>query len=388
MFRILTLNNIAEAGLEIFNSNKYSLGNDIADPDAILLRSFNMHAYTIPKSLQVISRAGIGVNNIPIEAMTKLGIPVLNTPGANANAVKELVITSMLLACRNVLSAWEYTHKVSGSDIEINEQVEKDKKQFAGFELIEKTLGVIGLGQIGVKVANAAASLGMKVIGYDPAMTIENAWQLNPAITQAEQLEQVLQHSDFVTVHVPLNDKTQKLLNAERIQLMRSGAILLNFAREEIVDNQALVAALSSGKLHNYVCDFPNNLLKNNPRVICLPHLGASTSEAEENCAVMAAQQIKQYLELGQIKNSVNFPTVSMPKSDGFRLAVINENVPNMVAQISTVISQEKINIIDLLNKSRENVAYNLIDINQPITETLLQKITAIKGVVRARGIQ
>ncbi len=387
MFRILTLNNIADAGLKIFNPDKYTLSNNIANPDAIILRSFNMHDYTMPKSLQVVSRAGIGVNNIPVETMTKLGIPVLNTPGANANAVKELVITSMLLACRNILSAWQYTSHISGSDTEINAQVEKDKKQFSGFELIEKTLGIIGLGQIGVKVANAAASLGMKVIGYDPAMTVENAWQLNPTVSQAEHLEQVLLNSDFVSVHVPLNDKTRKLLNAERINLMRSNAILLNFAREEIVDNQALVEALNSGKLHYYVCDFPNNILKNNPRVICLPHLGASTSEAEENCAVMAAQQIKQYLELGTIKNSVNFPAVSMPKSDGYRLAVVNENVPNMVAQISSVISGEKINIIDLLNKSRENVAYNLIDINQPVSEKLLRGISSIKGVIKARGI-
>jgi len=387
MFRILALNNIADAGLKSFNPNKYSLSKDMANPDAILLRSFNMHDYPIPPSLQVISRAGIGVNNIPVDAMTKLGIPVLNTPGSNANAVKELVITSMLLACRNVLSAWAYAGQVSGTDNEINEQVEKNKSQFSGFELVEKTLGIIGLGQIGVKVANAATSLGMKVIGYDPAMTVENAWQLNPAVRQAENLEQVLTHADFVTIHAPLNEKTKKLLNAERIKLMRSNAILLNFAREEIVDNEALIAALNAGKLHYYVCDFPNNLFKNNPRIICLPHLGASTSEAEVNCAVMAAQQIQQYLELGHIKNAVNFPTVSMPASEGHRLAVINENIPNMVAQISSVISQEKINIIDLLNKSRENIAYNLIDINQPVTEKLLQGISAVKGVIRARAI-
>jgi len=337
MYRILTLNNIADVGIKTFNATKYHVSADIADPDAILVRSSKLHDYSFPETVQVIGRAGVGVNTIPIKQLTQSGIPVLNTPGANANAVKELVITGMLLACRNICTAWEYAHQVTGSDTDINMQIEKQKKKFAGFELPGRTLGVIGLGHIGVRVANAANDLGMRVIGYDPAITVQHAWQLSSAIQQADHIEEVLRHADFISLHIPLNEHTKNLFHADRIQQVKTGAIILNFARNEIVDNEALISALTSGKLSHYVCDFPTNALKTHPQVICLPHLGASTQEAEENCAVMAAQQIQGFLEFGHIKNSVNFPSINMPKTEGYRLCVINKNVPNMVAQISTV---------------------------------------------------
>ena len=387
MFKILTLNNISSRGLEKFDHEHYMLGDDVKDPNAILVRSFNMHEFKLPESTLIVGRAGAGTNNIPIDAYTELGIPVLNTPGANANAVKELVITGMLLACRNIYPALNYTQTLSGDDPSIHQAVESNKKRFSGFELPNKTLGIIGLGNIGVKVANAARNLGMNVIGFDPAITVRAAWELRSSVVKAEQIDEVISKSDFITVHVPLNDKTRHLIDAQTIKQMRDGVVLLNFARDGIVDNQALQEALNAGKVHSYVCDFPNALFKDDPRVIALPHLGASTREAEENCAVMIAEQVQDYLTQGHILNSVNFPNIKMRRKEGYRLTVVNRNVPNMVAAISTVLSSANINIIDMINKSRDNIAYTLLDVSDPVSDELLQQIIAIDGVVRARMV-
>lgn len=386
MFQILTLNNISPIGLNEFDTDLFHVANDIKNPDAILLRSFDLHHYDIPSSTSLIVRAGAGTNNIPLDAMTARGIPVLNTPGANANAVKELVLTGMLIGCRNICAAWDYVQHLKADD-DIHTLVEKQKKAFVGTELPGKTLGIIGLGHIGVKVANAADALEMKVIGYDPAMTVQNAWELSAAVQKAESIEEVLRHSDFVSIHVPLIDATRNLLNSQRLQQMRKGAILLNFARDGIVDNAALMAAIKSKHIARYICDFPEAEFIGIPEIISLPHLGASTLEAEENCAVMAARQIIAFLKTGTIKHSVNFPQVHLPKNDGQRVAIVNANVPNMVAQISAVFSKDQCNIIDMINKSRNNIAYTLIDIDGPISPKLLEQLEAIEGVIRARVI-
>lgn len=387
MYKIKILNNISPVGLSRFSADHYEVTPDIKNPDAILLRSFNMHDMEIPESVQAIGRAGVGTNNIPIQKLTALGIPVLNTPGANANAVKELVITGMLLASRNICRAWDYTRQIEGDDDTLHHQVEKQKKQFAGFELPDKTLGVIGLGKIGVKVANAAVQLGMNVIGYDPAITVRNAWELSSNVQQAEALKDAIHNSDFISLHVPLNDKTHDLVNADTLKMMKPNVVLLNFARAPIVNNEALAEAFKTNHVRNYVCDFPCNYFKNNSQVISLPHLGASTKEAEENCAVMVADQIQSYLEKGIIRNSVNFPTVTLPRGDGHRIAIANLNVPNMVAQISTILSQANINIIDMINKSRDEIAYTIMDINADISNETLNQIHSIEGVVRARRL-
>ena len=385
MHNILTLNNIAKVGLDKFNSD-YHVSDDLKNPEAILLRSHNLHDYDIPASVQVIARAGAGTNNIPIEKMTALGIPVLNTPGANANAVKELVITGMLLACRNICPAWEYACNVQGSNEEITKQVEKNKKNFSGFELPGRTLGIIGLGNIGVKVANAARYLDMNVIGFDPAITVESAWQLRSSVQQATNIDEVIANSDFISIHVPLNQHTKNLIDSKQFAAMKQGVTLLNFARSGIINDHALLQALQINKVHRYVCDFPSNEFKANPKVISLPHLGASTVEAEENCAVMAANQIKLFLETGEIKNSVNFPNVKLSKSTGTRIGIVNKNVPNMVAQITGKLSHEGINIVDMINKSRNDIAYTLID-TESIDDKVLHMIEEIDGVIHARLI-
>nr|MCH9744598.1 phosphoglycerate dehydrogenase [Gammaproteobacteria bacterium] len=383
MFKIQILNNIAQQGLEQFDNKHYELNAEPKNPDAILCRSYNLHDMAIEDSVKIIARAGAGTNNIPLDKMTQLGIPVLNTPGANANAVKELVITGLLLACRNICTAWDYARNVEGDAKTVATEVEKNKKNFSGYELPGKTLGIIGLGNIGVKVANAARYLGMNVIGYDPAITVKSAWELRSSVKQAEQLQQVLRDSDFISLHVPLNKHTKNLIDKNAINGMKDNAVLLNFARDGIIDQRALLAALQSGKIHRYVCDFPHPDFKNNEKVICLPHLGASTKEAEENCAVMAAQQIKCFLETGEIKHSVNFPNVKLAKTDGHRLSIVNANVPNMVAQISSVLSENNLNIIDMINKSRDNIAYTLVDVNTKPPSDTLKKLSAIEGVVK-----
>ncbi len=385
LHQIQILNNIAQIGLTEFDS-KYQLETNPKNPEAILLRSFELSAEQIAATVNVIARAGVGVNNIPIEYCNNLGIPVLNTPGANANAVKELVLTGMLLACRNITQAWYYTQSLSGDDQQLHERVEKDKKQFAGSELAGKTLAVIGLGHIGLRVANAAIDLGMKVIGFDAAITVKHAWQLSSQVTQAHSMLDALQNADYVSLHIPLNDKTKHLFNSKLFAQMKKSSVLLNFSRAEIVEKAALFSALNNN-LHYYVCDFPSADFIGKPKIICLPHLGASTQEAEENCAVMAAQQIKSFLEHGEIRNSVNFPEVLMPRSTGFRLAVVNANVPNMLAQISAVFSQKNINIIDMINKSRNEIAYTLLDLEQNVDEATLLQLKKIQGVIRVRKI-
>ena len=308
MRKILTLNNISPAGLEHFPRDSYEVASEIQHPDAILLRSFKMHDMELPPSVKAIGRAGAGVNNIPVERMSRAGIPVFNTPGANANAVKELVIAGMLIAARNLCQAWDFARSLEGEDAAIHAAVESGKKQFVGFELPGKTLGVVGLGAIGVQVANGALAQGMNVVGFDPQITVRRAWEMSSQVRQAASIEELLASVDFVTFHVPLVDATRNMINADRISLLRNSAVILNFSRDGVVDDAAVVAAIDSGKVYSYVCDFPNNLLKDHPRVVTLPHLGASTQQAEENCAVMVVEQVRDYLENGSVRNSVNFP--------------------------------------------------------------------------------
>lgn len=387
MFKILTLNNISVAGLERLPRDRYEIASEIQHPDAILVRSHNMHDMEFPPSLKAVGRAGAGVNNIPVAKLSARGIPVFNAPGANANAVKELVLAGMLIAARNICQAWDFARNVQGSDEEISRQVESGKKRFVGFELPGRTLGVVGLGAIGVKVANAALALGMKVIGYDPDITVQRAWQLSADVQQAHSVDDLLMRSDFVTFHVPLTAGTRHMINADRLQNMKKGVVLLNFAREGILDDEAVCAALDAGKVYAYVCDFPSNRLKNHPRVITLPHIGASTEEAEENCAIMVAEQVRDYLENGNIRNSVNFPDVWMPRTEGSRLAVANANVPNMLGQISTTLAKAGLNIVDMINKSRGELAYTLVDVETDIPQHTVDEIAAIQGVLAVRTI-
>jgi D-3-phosphoglycerate dehydrogenase len=385
-YRILLLNDISRRGLERLPRERYEVGSSFESPDAILVRSAELHGVAIPPGVRAIGRAGAGVNNIPVELMSRRGIPVFNAPGANANAVKELVLAGLLLAARNIGPAWLFARALEGNDAAIEAAVEKGKKKFVGFELPGRTLGVAGLGAVGVEVANAALVLGMKVLGYDPQLTVQRAWQLSSSVEQAASLEDLFTRSDAVTVHVPLNARTQRLVNAARLALARKGLTLLNFARGAIVDDAAVLAALDSRRLHAYVCDFPSRALKNHPRVVALPHLGASTGEAEDNCAVMVADQLRDFLENGNIKNSVNYPEAVLPRAPRTtRLAVANRNVPNMVGQISTCLAARGINIADLLNKSRGEFAYTLIDVDGAVGPELLGQIEAIDGVLSAR---
>ncbi|MCG7963762.1 MAG: 3-phosphoglycerate dehydrogenase family protein [Candidatus Thiodiazotropha taylori] len=387
MYKILTLNNISVAGLDRLPRDSYEVASEVSHPDAILLRSYKMHDMEVPPTVQAIGRAGAGVNNIPVADMTSKGIPVFNAPGANANAVKELVLAGALLAARNLGQAWRFATDLDGSDPEVSKQVESGKKDFVGFELPGRTMGVIGLGAIGVKVANACRALGMNVIGYDPTITVQSAWKLASEVEQALSVDDLLSKSDFVTFHVPLTDATADMINADRLKLMKPGSVLLNFARNGIINDQAAVEALDSGHLYAYVCDFPNNLLKGHPRVITLPHLGASTKEAEDNCAIMVADQVKDYLENGNITNSVNFPSINLPRNGGHRIAVVNNNVPNMVGQISTDLANEGLNILDMLNKSRDDVAVTLLDVDQKPSEQLIETLSTIEGVLSVRSL-
>ncbi len=387
MFKILTLNNISPVGLERLPRDHYEVASEMQHPDAILLRSADMHKMELPKSVKAIGRAGVGVNNIPVEKFTKLGVPVFNAPGANANAVKELVLTGMLLAARNICQAWEFARKLDGDDATLNKLVEAGKKDYAGFELQYRTLGVIGLGAIGREVSNSALALGMKVIGFDPGITVQGAWKLSSDVQQAASVDDLVSRVDFLTLHVPLADVTRHLINAQRLKLMKQGAVLLNFAREGIVDDKALKEALDSGKIYAYVCDFPANIFKNHARVIALPHLGASTAEAEDNCAIMVAEQVRDFLENGNICNSVNYPEVMMPRTEGYRIAIANANVPNMVGQISTAMAKANLNIVDLLNKSRGDFAYTLADVQSPIPDSVVKEIANINGVLSVRTL-
>ena len=388
MLYVKTLNNISDKGLAKLPGDVFTVGDDVDNPDAILLRSFKMHDMELPTNLKAVGRAGAGVNNIPVEKLSKLGIPVFNAPGANANAVKELVIAGLLLAARNICQAWDYTRKLEGDDAELHKQVEAGKKQYAGFELPGRTLGVVGLGAIGRYVANAAVDLGMKVIGFDPGITVEGAWQLSADVKKAGSIEELLRNVDFVTFHVPLIDATRDMINADSIKIMRDGATILNFARDGIVNDEAVVAAIDSGKIHAYVCDFPSNTLKGHDRVIALPHLGASTGEAEENCAIMVAEQVKDFLLTGNISNSVNFPEVSSPKETDFRVVIANENIPKMLGSISTVMADAGLNIHDMVNKSRGDIAYTVVDCDSQIPADVVSKLAEIEGVLSVRVIQ
>ena len=386
MFRILTLNNISVKGLEHLPREHYEVGFETACPDAILVRSHKMHGMQIPPNLKAVGRAGAGVNNIPVDELSRLGIPVFNTPGANANAVKELVLAGMLVASRNICQAWDYARRLHGDDQRLHQLIEAEKQQFAGFELPGRTLGVFGLGAIGVLVANAARALGMNVVGYDPRITVTRAWQLSADVERAHSIDDMLSRVDFVTFHVPLMEETQRMINRERLRLMRDHTVILNFARTGIVDDVAVCEAIDAGKIYAYVCDFPSARLKDHPRVIALPHLGASTREAEDNCAVMVAQQVREYLEQGTIKNSVNFPEVNLPRKGVARLAVVNDNVPDMVAKISHFLGNRMVNIVHMVNESNGALAYTLLDTDTAISDDIIADIVATEGVLRARA--
>jgi D-3-phosphoglycerate dehydrogenase len=385
-FRILTLNNISLRGLERLPRDTYEVASEIGHPQAILLRSADMHAMDIPDTVLAVARAGAGTNNIPVGRLSARGVPVFNAPGANANAVKELVIAGMLIAARNLCQAWAFVRELPAGGEDLGRQVEAGKKRFVGFELPGRTLGVVGLGAIGVEVANAAHLLGMKVLGYDPQITVQRAWQLSSGVEQSVSLDDLFARADMVTVHVPLMDATRGIVNAQRIGLMQKGSVVLNFARAGIVDEAAVLAALDAGALSAYVCDFPTAANKDHPRVVALPHLGASTGEAEENCAMMVADTLRDYLENGNVRHSVNFPEAMLPRVPGtHRIAIANSNVPNMVGQISTKLAAAGLNIADLLNKSRGELAYTLIDIDAPVPPDVLEGIAGIDGVLAAR---
>ena len=381
-FRILTLNSISGVGLKRFPAGHYVIGNHVEDPDAILVRSHDMHAMDIGAGVKAIGRAGAGTNNIPVPKMSARGVPVFNAPGANANAVKELVIAGLLIGARNLVPALKFVEGLHGDDKTLHEVVEDGKKQFSGSELPQHALGVLGLGRVGSLVADAAIKLGMNVLGYDPEITVEAAWSLPSQVRKAHSIEEVLKGCEFVTVHVPLIAATRDLIGAERIKLMKTGSILLNFAREGIVNTDAVLSALASKRLKYYICDFPSQRLLGHPQVIALPHLGASTREAEDNCAVMVVDQVREYLENGTIENAVNFPDVVMARESPYRLGIANANVPNMVGQISTAMAQAGLNIHNMLNKSRGEMAYTLVDVDSPVPAPLVRQLESIEGVL------
>jgi D-3-phosphoglycerate dehydrogenase len=387
MFKIKTFNNISEKGLNRLPSSNYDIDPDHESPEAIILRSHKLHDYPIPESLLAVGRAGAGTNNVPVAKMSQRGIPVFNAPGANANAVKELVIAGMLLACRNICQAWDYARHVDGTPEQQNKAVEDGKKRYVGYELPRRTLGVVGLGAIGVYVANAAVALGMRVVGFDPTITVRSAWKMSAEVHEMPSVDELVKQSDFVTFHVPLLESTKHLLNAQRIASMKKGATVLNFARDGIVDDAAVLKALDDGWLHAYVSDFPAENLKGHERVITLPHLGASTVEAEENCAIMVADQIRDFLENGNIHNSVNFPELRLARIGDVRLTIANQNRPDMVGQISHVLGQAGVNIQHMSNESRGELAYNLMDLDKAIDRDTLTAIKAIDGVLSTRQI-
>jgi D-3-phosphoglycerate dehydrogenase len=385
-FRVATYNAISARGLERFPQPAYAVGKALAEPDAILLRSHALQLSEIPPTVKAIARAGAGVNNIPVDEMSRRGVPVFNAPGANANAVKELVVAAMLLAARNIIPAAAFVQRLA-VDGDFDKHVEDAKKQFAGFELPGRTLGVIGLGAIGGLVADTAIRLGMSVIGYDPEITVDNAWRLPAAVRRAASIEQVLKASDFVTLHVPLGDKTRHLIDAKRLASACKGMVLLNFARDAVVDEDAVVASLADKRLRAYICDFPSARLQGHAGVVALPHLGASTEEAEENCALMVVDQLREFLEQGTVRNAVNFPSVEMARESPHRIAIANANVPNMVGQISTTMAQAGLNIHNMVNKSRGEMAYTLVDLDSAAAPEVIARIARIPGVLSIRPV-
>ena len=384
-FDILVLNAISANGLKRLPAERYSVGKDVARPDAVLLRSADMHALDIASSVLAIARAGAGTNNIPVKAMSARGVPVFNAPGANANAVKELVLAGMLLAARNLVPALRFVDSLNVKSADIDKTVEDGKKAFAGFELAGHTLGIVGLGKIGCLVADAAIKLGMNVLGYDPDITVDAAWSLPAQVKRAASVVDVLKNAHFVSLHVPLVDATRNLVNADNVGQMRSGAVLLNFSREGVVHEAAVLAALNAKQLAWYVCDFPGAALHGHDRVVALPHLGASTREAEENCAVMVVDQLRDFLEHGNVVNTVNFPQVAMARESRYRVAIANANVPNMLGQISTAMANAGLNIHNMVNKSRGEMAYTLVDVDSPVNEAVLEAIRAVAGVLTVR---
>lgn len=390
MYKIQTYNKIALIGLEQFDRATYEVAGGLANSDAILLRSHNLQASEVASTVKAIARAGAGVNNIPVSAMTDRGVVVFNTPGANANAVKELVLASMLLGSRDIIGGVEFVNSLKIQDKkELSALLEEEKKRFAGSEIAGKTLGVVGLGAIGSMVANMAIELGMNVLGYDPAISVEAAWRLSHEVQRMESMSSLFGKSDYISLHLPMLDVTKNMINSEVLANVKSGACLLNFAREGIVDTAAVIASLNLEKkgLRTYIADFPMPELIGRKDVILMPHIGASTQEAEDNCAVMAAQQLKDFLVNGNIKNSVNFPTISMERSSSHRLAFSNRNVPKMLGQVLSVLADANINVVDMINKSRDDIAYNLIDTSSPLSSELIQRISAIDGVIAVRLI-
>ena len=389
MFRIRTYNQISSKGLDRFPRDRYQVGPDTEAPEGYILRSHKLHGQAIPDSLLGVARAGAGVNNIPVAEYSACGVAVFNTPGANANAVKELVLTGMLLASRDIFAGMNYVQGLTDitEDAAMAALLEKEKSRFAGCEIQGRTLGVVGLGAIGAIVANMALELGMKVVGYDPALSVEAAWRLSSSVEKMDSLQSLLARADYVTLHVPALPSTRHMINADTLRSLKPGAVLLNFAREEIIDTPAVIAALDSGQLDRFVTDFPIPALLGRPDVIAMPHLGASTAEAEENCAVMAADQLMDFLEHGNIRNSVNFPTTRMVRNGGYRLTFANANVPKVLGKVLAVIADCNNNVIDLVNQSRDDLAYNIIDVDQPIDQCTLDQITAIEGVIRVRAL-
>ena len=386
MYKILKLNNMAPEGLDVFGNGDYHLGDEVTAPDAILLRSFNMHEMDIPVSVKAIGRAGSGVNNIPIDKLSKLAIPVFNAPGANANAVKELALAAILITARNIHRAIDYVHNLKSSD-NLKNDIESAKKQYVGYELPNKTLGVIGLGSIGVKIANAGYDLGMKVLGFDPMITVNNAINLVPGVKKQDALSEILKNVDILTIHIPYKNETKDFISMNEINLMKNTATIINLSREEIVNTDAVIEALENKKLDTYVTDFPNESLIGNPDVLLLPHLGASTKEAEANCAVMVANSIKSYLENGDIINSVNFPDVSLVKDTKYRLTITNLNKPNIVGQFTSLLGKENININDLSHKNFKNIGYTILNLDKSISQKVIEQIQQIDGVIKTNII-
>ena len=386
-YRIATLNQIAAQGLQRFPPDRYDVGKSLDAADAIIVRSHDMHGMSIAASVKAIGRAGAGTNNIPVAEMSKRGVPVFNSPGANANAVKELVLTAMLMAARNVVPALRYVGSLDAADASLEARVEEGKRQFAGVELPSRTLGIIGLGAIGSLVADTAIKLGMHVIGFDPEITVDAAWRLPSSVRRANSIEDVLRSSDFVSLHVPLLPVTRNLIDAKRLAVARPGCVLLNFARDAVVDEAAVRDALRSGTLRYYLSDFPSPTLLAERNAFALPHLGASTAEAEENCAVMVVDQVREYLEHGTIVNAVNFPNVEMSRESPYRVAIANANVPNMLGQISSAMARAGLNIHNMVNKSRGEMAYTLVDVDSPVAWAVIDAIAAIDGVLSVRAI-
>ena len=389
MYKVRTYNQISSKGLDRFNRENYEIASEFSEPDAFMLRSHKLHDEEIPSSVTAVARAGAGVNNIPVEAFTKKGIVVFNTPGANANAVKELIASALFLSSRDVFGGMNYVQGLTDikNGAEMSALLEKQKKQFAGSEVAGKTLGVVGLGAIGSMVANMALELGMNVVGFDPAISVEAAWRLSSNVEKMDNLQSLLARADFITVHVPALDVTHHLINAEALKCMKPSAILLNFAREEVVDAAAVRNALDQGNLGKYVTDFPTPELLGRNDVLLMPHIGASTEEAEENCAIMAADQLMDYLENGNIRNSVNFPATQMPRNGGHRITFCNENVPKVLGHVLSLLADRSLNVIDMVNKSRDNIAYNIVDVESEPTEELLEEIRHVDGIVVVRAL-